>query len=228
MTFVKFNFLITFICVLFFGFGYSVEAQVKYGVKWSKTWKSSLNGASAIHSVLPDESGGVFVTGQGFQLSNKGDITTLHYDSSGTALWTRNYYGSDSSIGAKAVKILREPQSSIYITGTLNERKGNLALLKYQPDGTMRWAKSYTSSWFGSYRDEGSDMEIDAKGNVYLNGIVTSTSGNGDDIYTVAVDSNGVVIWGRQYSGASAWDAVGALAVDKNGNAYMSSASHNF
>ncbi len=103
----------------------------------------------------------------------------------------------------------------------------NMFIVKYNPSGTVLWAKSALVSDFAS----ASAVTVDASGNIYVAGSfgnttvtigsTTLTSVGSRDIFLAKYDSNGNVIWAKR-AGGSGTDFVNSVATDASGNIVIS------
>lgn len=83
------------------------------------------------------------------------------------------------------------------------------------------WQQRYTYTGTGNFVDQVKDMTTDANGNIYVTGIGRGPSGNFDYV-TVKYDGAGVFQWVSFYNGAgNSLDEARAIAVDANGNSYV-------
>ena len=108
--------------------------------------------------------------------------------------------------------------------------KGNLFwgstdvfVVKYNSSGTKQWAKILGSA--ASYDGEYADMIIDSSDNIYIAsctaGSLYGTNAGSLDLFLVKLNTAGTQIWIRQ-AGSSASDIVQRLAVDSDGNIFVS------
>jgi hypothetical protein len=171
--------------------------------------------------------GNIYVTGNSAHTTDKGQFTTIMYDSTGSEVWKEFYTGENENKANRGNKIIIDNEENIYAVGLISDKGGDVGIIKYNQDG-MVWAESFTSSWFGDYPDEGLDIAADAEGNVYAIGVVTSTSGNLDDPYTIKVDADGYLVWEQQYSESSATDYPRAIDVTANGDVFSLTSTYNF
>lgn len=82
------------------------------------------------------------------------------------------------------------------------------------------WEARYTSA--GANIDKGKEIAIDAVGNIYVTGNSYTNGTNGFDIVTIKYDPLGNQLWVNIFNGsASALDEARDIAVDLNGNVYV-------
>ena len=108
---------------------------------------------------------------------------------------------------------------------------GDKWLCSYQIPGDITPNMTAILSAGGTSSDEGSDIAVDASGNVYITGIYSGTAifargvsltsaGGSDDIYVAKYNSSGTLQWVRSAGGTG--DAYGTgIAVDASGNVYI-------
>ena len=95
---------------------------------------------------------------------------------------------------------------------------------------TTPYAQNWLQKGGGASHDEALDVEVDASGNVYTTGYVTSTSVMGttinlqttgySDIYVSKSNSSGEFLWAKTFGGPQA-DRAYDLALDNTGNIYI-------
>lgn len=82
------------------------------------------------------------------------------------------------------------------------------------------WEARFTSAGVSS--DSGKEIAIDNSGNVYVTGTSYTNATNGYDIVTIKYDPLGNPLWTATFNGSgSALDEGRDIAVDKNGNVYV-------
>ncbi|HMT29941.1 MAG TPA: hypothetical protein PKD91_11735 [Bacteroidia bacterium] len=206
----------------------SGETSAQTPVKiWDRFFNGNFTGKDEVRSVLSDASGNVYITGTSYHFFNGGNFSTLKYDSNGTQLWADHYYSAQQGYFNGGKKLVMDKWGNVYAVGTLAINDGDLAIIKYGPNGRL-WTINYQPYSFSTYDDFGVDMGVDTSGNFYAIAQVTSPSGNMDDLYIMKCDSSGTKLWDVNYSGASAEDYPRSLAVSKAGNAYPALSTFNF
>ena len=87
----------------------------------------------------------------------------------------------------------------------------------------IQWLQRYTGS--GVNTDKNEAIAVDANGNVYTCGTVWN--GTSYDYLTIKYDNAGNQVWVKTYNGAgNSIDEARAIAVDANGNVYVTGASY--
>jgi len=181
--------------------------------------------------------GGTNLIGQGYS-----DALLLKYDSTGHVLWARRAGGEDMD-GASGLAL--DADGNVYLLANIRSTnavfgaftfavKGtntcqNMVVAKYDPAGTVLWAKQYG----GTDIDAGADIALGPKTNCYITG--TFMSSNLVFGGTTLSDPKGVpygdifvAVLNRNGDPQSAWAVHGdwsvgstALAVDPVGNCYI-------
>jgi hypothetical protein len=117
-------------------------------------------------------------------------------------------------------------RGNVYVTGALLlPRRVDIATIKYSPEGALLWAARYHGS--GERFHYPRAMAVDRQGNVYVTGVSYRTllakSGN---YATIKYSSEGEELWARLYDGPGrGYDSPAALALDKQGNVYVTGVS---
>jgi uncharacterized repeat protein (TIGR01451 family) len=147
-----------------------------------------------------------------------------------------NKAGSSSNDYGKSIAV--DQQGNSYVTGsysgniafgafTLTSTDANIFIAKYNPSGTVLWAKK--AGIFSGYVY---GISVDESGNCYITGhfvntatfgATTLTSAGGSDVFIAKYDASGNVLWAVRAGGPSGYEDIGeAIAVDKYGNCYVS------
>lgn len=191
---------------------------------WAHTWGGA-NGDS-ISATAMDVNGNLYAVGSTSSFGAGGqDALVLKYDPTGNLVWAKTWGGSsDDHADGAAV----DPNGNVYVTGgTYSFGAGwdDLFLLKFNPSGNLLWSKT----WGGSSYDEGHDISFDSSGNVFVAAEAYSynppgTGSSSAEILKFAPD--GTLLWNRawgaQIPGGPTYDGGYSLAVDGNGNIFLS------
>jgi len=168
------------------------------------------------------------------------------FNSTGTALVWGTYYGAGTY--AECFSLALDAGNNVYITGETSSTNYIATTGAYQQSfggGTAdafvaKINSSGTSLLWGTYYggsvvDEGKSIAVDASGNTYITGFTTSTNhiasagayqsayagGTGDDAFIAEFNSTGTsLLWGTYYGGKGS-DAAESMAIDGNGNTYI-------
>lgn len=167
------------------------------------------------------------------------DIYLVKYDPNGNVIWAKSSGGSDNEV---AEAIVVDANGDIYITGYFqspvisfggtvltNTGVADMFIVKYDPNGTVLWAKSIG----GSSSETGEGIATDAIGNIYVAGAFSSpsiiigsnnfsndTTDGSFDMFISKYDSNGNVLWAKK-AGGNSDDNGSSISVDANGNSYI-------
>ena len=199
-------------------------------LQWAQTFGSSQD--EIAQGVSLDGHGGVVVTGDtrgNFAATNAGglDLFVASYNTSGDLQWTRQL-GSAGTDYANA--IAGDGVNSLYVAGytTANLAGTNLGgtdsyLAKFDLAGNLQWIHQYGTT----LDDKNFGVTTDSSGNVFVagstSGVLGATNLGSDDIVVSKFDSNGNLIWTRQF-GTPMGDVARSISADALGNVYVSGA----
>jgi uncharacterized delta-60 repeat protein len=127
-----------------------------------------------------------------------------------------NSYGNAADI---ADTVATDANGNIYVAGRSDD---GITLVKYAPDGTQLWVARYTGHPGGVRA-----IAVDAWGNVCMTGSVNREGGS--DYLTLKYAPDGTLLWAATYNGyegAYHHDQATAIAVDEQGNIYVTGASY--
>jgi uncharacterized delta-60 repeat protein len=196
---------------------YSMTA--KYSAAGEQLWVQSfttIGEGDAGVDIAVDHEGNVYVTGYNVETITGLDIVTIKYSPGGTELWVRRY---DSANGEDVPAAIACDESDIYVTGRSG---GSFTTIKYDFNGVQQWVRNYNG---GHGSDSPADLIVDPAGSIYVTGQSTG-DGTNDDYATIKYDAAGTEQWVRRYDGpttvfANDYDRAAALAVDADGNVFI-------
>ena len=186
-------------------------------VQWIKKYNGTQDGWDAVHSMVLDSVGNVYVSGytsNGFGKAE--DFITMKLDSGGSINWIATYNGPGNVLD-EAVSIAMDGELNVFITGFsygISSDK-DFATVKYNTNGVQQWVARFNGS--GNSIDIPVSIKTDGFGNAIVCGY---TTGNAEDYTTIKYDANGNQHWVRIYDGNNA-DNPRDLAIDNSGNIYV-------
>ncbi|AFY54531.1 Calx-beta domain-containing protein [Rivularia sp. PCC 7116] len=148
--------------------------------------------------------------------------------------WAKQFGGSGYGYEFLAV----DDAGNTYVTGSFEttvtlggdtltpEGSKDLFVAKVKENGEFDWAKGFG----GTTGDSSSGIDIDDKGNTYITGEFSGQITFGDttpvvagissDVFAAKLNSDGNAVWAKDFGNGSS-DKAGSIAVDKEGNAYI-------
>jgi len=248
-------------------------ATIKYSSTGLPLWTNFYDGTGNSYDMPAamglDSKGNVFVTGVSYGLPISGpDFLTLAYSSNGLPLWTNRYNGSDFftdeatglavdsndnvcviGYSGTAYALIKYSNAGLplwtnFLTGPGSEPVANAVIAidsnnnlliagaalgadsythyetaKYSSAGAPMWTNFYVGP--GNYMDTPRAVAVDKNGNTFVTGSSWGT-GTGYDFATIAYSSAGIPLWTNRYNGpGNDWDGATAIALDINGNVFV-------
>jgi len=168
-----------------------------------------------------------------------GDVFVVKYNSSGSITWTRKIGGTkddngnaitiDASGNSYVIGDFSSTPLTIGSTTLTNSGSNDVFVAKLDASGNPVWSVKGG----GTGIDSGTDIEIDASGNVYVTGFFASStftmgsysvnnSGTAGslDIFYAKINNAGTVQWLKK-CGGSDMDNPGGISIDPSGNLYL-------
>ena len=203
-------------------------ATIKYNANGQQLWVARYNGPAngndKATAIAIDNDGNVYVTGYSYGQGTYTDYVTIKYNSNGQVLWIRRYNGPGNRDDV-ATAIAVDHNGNVYVTG-YSYGQGtytDYATIKYKSIGQEEWVARYNGA---GNDDMATAIAIDNNGNVYVTGYSLGL-GTSFDYATIKYDSNGQQLWGVRYCGPANYvDEANAIAVDNNGNVYVTGRSY--
>ncbi|MBA7567518.1 hypothetical protein ES708_09231 [subsurface metagenome] len=194
---------------------------VKYNSAGSKLWEAVYDAGEDDQAVAiaVDDVGNVYVTGSSEGDGTSKDYATVKYSPNGKQLWVARHDGS-AHINDYPSAIALDDFGNVYVTGgsICSETSRDYTTICYDSNGNQLWVERYDGP--GHSDDIARALALDVYGNV----LVTGYSMGSDDHYdaaTIKYEPNGNQVWVARRSG-SEYDFVGrSIAVDCNGNVYV-------
>jgi uncharacterized delta-60 repeat protein len=199
-------------------------ATIKYNSAGVEQWVQRYNGPGndydVANAIAVDGQGNVYVTGISRGSTTFYDYATIKYNSAGVEQWVQRYNGPGNDDDA-AYSLAVDGQGNVYVTGNSfgSGTWFDYATIKYNSAGVEQWVARYNGP--GNSGDEALSLAVDGQGNVYVTGS-SYGSGTSGDYATIKYNSDGDTIWVRRYDGpGNSDDGAYSLAVDGQGNVYV-------
>jgi len=215
------------------GWTESEFVTLMYGPDGILEWVAAfpLDGGDWGSDVALDQLGNILVTGTHWR--NYEDFATMKLDSDAFPMWWQTFNGPARRTDV-ATALVVDHEGNVLVTGktaqdsTSYPYRFDYATVKYGPDGTESWVRTYDGP--GNGDDIPSDIGVDDSGNVYVTGTSTG-SGTGPDYATVKYSPAGDLLWVRRYDGEDGHligsDQAEAIAVDDSGSVYVTGYSYD-
>jgi len=205
---------------------YDDFATIKYDSNGDQVWVARYNGPGNYDDnsadIAVDAAGNVYITGTSCKSQPYDyDYTTIKYDASGNELWVSRYR-DPGGLWDYARDLVLDPASNVFVTGDSwgSGTYPDYASVKYDSNGNQLGVRRYNGP--GNGADKAYAIALDETGNIY----VTGESDGGSthyDCLTIKYDAMGNVLWKARYNGPvdNGWDRANAIAVDAEGNIYI-------
>ncbi len=146
-------------------------------------------------------------------------------------LWVRRYNNSTLNDTDYARAIAIDRLKNVYVTGGSKNTTSiiptfDYLTIKYDSLGNLVWKMRYNGAADGY--DFAQAIALDDSCNVYVTGTSYGGTGTGYNYYTIKYDSSGNLMWSMLYNNSgSSDDRANAIAVDKQGNVYVTGMSYS-
>lgn len=201
---------------------------LKYSEDGNAAWAARYNGAAdgedLAEAIAMDAAGNIYVAGQSEDMASGDDYTVIKYNPSGQQEWVVRYDGPASG-NDHATDIAVDDAGNVYVTGrSAGAGSGDdYATIKYDANGVQQWVSRYNGP--DNSTDYASAIMLDDLGNVYVTGSATG-QGTSRDYLTIKYSPNGIELWTARHNGlANDIDDPVALAVDDDGDVYVTGTS---
>jgi Secretion system C-terminal sorting domain/Domain of unknown function (DUF5122) beta-propeller len=189
-------------------------------IAWEAFFDGSLPGEDVAHALLIAPDNSIYVTGSSANIAPQGTITTIRYAPDGSQLWADHPYGPSQDSQNKGVDLVIDPWGHVFVCGNFSANNGDLCVIKYKPSGRI-WRRNFEQYPMADVLDEATGIAMDANGEVYVSGYITSTAGMGLESYILKVDSAGNELWHDAFSPSSADETASDIVVSPAGNVYV-------
>ncbi|MBK9097410.1 MAG: SBBP repeat-containing protein [bacterium] len=203
--------------------GQPKSITIKYSpsgnIIWEKLYDSTPDNRSI--GVGIDLQGFVYIACSANKNGLDWGVEVVKYDpSSGDTIWTARYDQTSSSVEIPYAMTVDE-SGNVYVTG-YSQASGLIKamIVKFNSDGDYQWATLYNiPSVTGEIH--GKAIKVDSYGNVYATGHCYSGASTFVDFLVMKCYSNGDTAWVKRYSNSFSTDEAKDIAVDNEGNVYV-------
>jgi hypothetical protein len=219
------------------GVAFNIDDQdyvvIKYSTTgaalWTNRYNGPGNGNDGATAVALDGSGNVIVTGLSVGISGLSsyfDYATIKYSSAGVPLWTNRYNGPANNED-QATDVVVDGSDNVFVTGYsfTSDGMSDYLTVAYSSAGVPLWTNRYNGT--GNNSDYARVVAVDGNRNVFVTG--ESWNGSATDYATIKYSATGVPLWTNRYHGLlAANNFATAIAVDTNGNAFVTGSDGGF
>ena len=193
---------------------------------WDKEFSGSANLNDFGGSVVTDDSGNVFLSGNTSHTVSGSDITLIKYDSSGSFKWVK-YYNSGLDTNDYDLKMKMDRNGNLCIAGYNNNSTGNntkTLALKFDHDGDLLWNRIYNGPKNGFNTPH--DFIVDRSDNMIITGCSPGIGSGVYDYITIKYDPDGEMKWLSRYNQQGTYyDVANSLAEGSDGSIYVTGVS---
>ncbi|MBX7049533.1 MAG: SBBP repeat-containing protein [Chitinophagales bacterium] len=204
-------------------FSTNVKSQLHLDEEWVHT--SGLPDTVDYSTGKVDGSGNIYVTTNTISATEKANILTTKYNSSGVVQWSVEKDNADENDYGSAIDI--DGSGNVYVgaaTWVNGTNYYDYMVIKYNSSGTQQWAVTYNGP--GSFYDIPTDIFVDGSGNVYVTG---SSYGSGTlaDYCTIKYNSSGSALWTSRYDYSSDQEVAAMIKNGPSSSVVVIGASEN-
>lgn len=166
------------------------------------------------------------VTGPVTQSANNYKLASIAYNTSSGIQSGTVTAGATATSSVEIVSdVVTDASGNMYICGATQQNAGqgyDYYLARVTPSLTISWEQTHHSS--GSMDDQAKSVKVDAAGNVYVTGFITSST-TGKDIRTIKYNSGGTMQWSVTVnSTVNGNDEAFDMEIDASSNLYVTGA----
>lgn len=172
-----------------------------------------------------DGSGNIYVTTNTISATEKANILTTKYNSSGVVQWEVEKDNTDENDYGSAIDV--DGAGNVYVAAATwvdGTNKYDYFVIKYNSSGTQQWTATYNGP--GNFYDIPTDIFVDGSGNVYVTG-ASYGSGTLSDYCTIKYNSSGTQQWASRYDYALDQDIAAIIKQAPSGRIVVVGASEN-
>lgn len=200
--------------------GFYIERREGWSGSWSVIFTASAN-SSSYNDKGVNSSSTFYYRVQAYNDMGTSPYSYEAYASTLNAisLWAHTLY--DGSANANCV----DGSGDAYVVGTCSRLSdhNDVLILKYAPDGTLLWGKT----WGTNDQDIACGVGTDVFGNVYVTGYILSYANKNSEALLLKYSADGTLLWQKTWGG-SKYDYATSLAVNSSGDVYVAGYTDSF
>jgi len=205
---------------------------VKYdslGVQqWAQRYSYEGNWSDEGQAITVDDTGNVYVTGRSVSTTTSWDYATMKYSTSGIQQWATRYHGM-SNYDDEPTGIALDDSGNVYVTGKSGIDqlfRYQFATVKYTPNGTQEWVKTYIGP--ANLSANANAVVIDHQNSICVTGLDYGADTTAEYV-TIKYSPNGTEEWIARYSAGVVQgdDWATAVCVDQYNYIYVTGCSES-
>lgn len=214
-----------FVLLTFLGLFFTVNGQVD--TNWVRRCTGPGAASDGFTALAVDSRGQVYVAGYVNDTLTGINMLTMKFTANGVLQWVQRYNGPvDGADYANGIAV--DLNGNVYVTGYATTSTGpDYCTIKYDSSGNQQWVNFYNGLSTSTVpNDVATAIAIDQQGNVYVTGY-SEGAGTSYDFCTIKYSPTGVQQWVARYNNSSVngMDQATAIAVDLQGNVYVTGSS---
>ncbi len=202
--------------------GQPKSITVKYdpagNIIWQKLYDSTPDNRSI--GIGFDQQGFIYVAGSANKNGTDWGVEVVKYNpANGDTIWTARYDQTSNSIDIPYAMTV-DQSGNVYVTGYSQAAGIQAMLVKFNSSGQLQWETLYSiPSVAGDI--QGRAVKVDNDGNVYVAGHCYSGQTTFVDFLILKCNADGDTVWVNGYSSSASIDEANDIAVDNDGNIYV-------
>jgi len=209
------------LCYLAILMGTFSVAQTYVNKEWAETigLPDSLDWSASVF----DPSGNIIMTGNTLNAPGDPDVLIAKYDRNGDLIWQQTY-GGDAHGPDYGAAVTTDASGNSFIAAAVTTAGAfqDIAVLKYNPAGTLLWSRTWDGP--GNLIDAPTSIKLDPTGKIYVAGITYENATNVDYV-VLKLNTDGTVLWTNNYDYNGSTDIAVGLELDANNDPVVSGAS---
>jgi uncharacterized delta-60 repeat protein len=156
------------------------------------TWGGADSEVTSGAAVAPDGSSYLAGVTRSFDPFLQEQVFLVKFAAGGSLAWQRTFEGAEQFNIDRANGVAVAPDGAVYVAGQTLGVRGDVLLLKFSPEGSLLWKRS----WDGGGTESGAAVAVAADGAVYVTGGTDSFGGFGH-LFVLRFAPDGTLVWQR-------------------------------